>query len=180
MHAPAPLLSTQVIAALSSQSFSLDANIKAGNCQRMGNYLYFLYKSFTIIFIFIFYPANTLFLTADFIASFQLQNMTNKNIFIHHVYFWLNNPESENDKKALLKGLEKLSAVNTIRFFHIGEPANTNRDVIDRSYAVSWLLFFDNPEDQESYQTDPIHLAFIDECKHLWKKVQVYDSVSAL
>jgi hypothetical protein len=34
-------------------------------------------------------------------------------------------------------------------------------------------------QDQESYQSDPIHLKFVEECASLWKKVVVYDSVDA-
>jgi hypothetical protein len=102
-----------------------------------------------------------------------------KNIFFHHVYFWLNNPDSADDRKKLIEGLQKLSKVKTIKTFHIGKPAGTNRDVIDSSYSISWLLMFDNRADQDSYQTDPVHLKFIDECKHLWKKVLVYDSIDA-
>ncbi len=105
--------------------------------------------------------------------------MTAKNMFIHHVYFWLKNPSSEEDRSKLLDGLEKLSKVKTIKMFHIGKPADTNRDVIERSYSVSWMLIFENKEDQDSYQVDPIHLKFVDECKHLWSKVVVYDSVDA-
>jgi hypothetical protein len=56
-------------------------------------------------------------------------------------------------------------------------PAATNRDVIDTTYSVSWFLFFGNAADQGSYQTDPIHLKFVEECSMLWKKVVVYDSV---
>lgn len=109
----------------------------------------------------------------------EFEMTSSKNLFVHHVYFWLNNPESGEDLKKLLEGLNKLSKVKTIKMFHIGKPAGTNRDVIDSSYAVSWLLLFNNRADQDSYQTDPIHLKFIDECKHLWKKVVVYDSVDA-
>lgn len=99
------------------------------------------------------------------------------NMFVHHVYFWLNRPESAEDKQKLVEGLRKLSRVKTIKSFHIGQPADTNREVIDRSYAVSWLLIFDSKEAQDSYQSDPIHLKFIEECSSLWKKVVVYDSV---
>lgn len=102
------------------------------------------------------------------------------NIFIHHVYFWLHNPGSQADKQALLEGLQKLSTCKTIQQFHIGMPADTNRDVIDFSYSFSWCLFFANKEDEELYQVDPIHLNFIKECSHLWKKVLVYDSVDAV
>ncbi|WP_153799873.1 Dabb family protein [Foetidibacter luteolus] len=106
--------------------------------------------------------------------------MSNKGLFIHHVYFWLKNPGNTQDLQQLLDGLQKLSKTPSIQSFYIGKPANTNRDVIDSSYAASWLLFFASPQDQESYQTDPMHLDFIKECGHLWSKVVVYDSVDAL
>jgi hypothetical protein len=99
--------------------------------------------------------------------------------FIHHVYFWLETPDSAQDHAALLEGLQDLSAVPTIHQFHIGVPAATNRGVIDTSYAFSWLAVFLTPEDQDIYQSHPIHLHFVDSCKHLWKKVVVYDSVGA-
>lgn len=101
-----------------------------------------------------------------------------KNVFVHHVYFWLKNAGNTEDLNKLQAGLKKLSAVTTIRQFHIGKPADTNRDVIDRSYAVSWLAFFDTKADQDSYQSDPIHLKFVEECSALWQKVVVYDSVN--
>lgn len=100
-----------------------------------------------------------------------------KNVFIHHVYFWLAEPDNAEHKQRLIEGLNKLSAVKTIKEFYIGKPASTSREVIDSSYSVSWCLFFANAADQDSYQVDPIHLRFVDECKHLWKKVQVYDTI---
>src|SRR3954471_4497362 len=76
-------------------------------------------------------------------------------VFVHHVYFWLNNPDSQEDKAKLIAGLKKLAATaKTIQQHHIGVPSTTNRDVIDRSYAVSWLLFFKNKDEEEIYQTD--------------------------
>lgn len=104
-------------------------------------------------------------------------DMNAEKTFIHHVYFWLNNPESTQDLEQLIAGLKKLSKVSTIGSFHIGRPAPTNREVIDRSYAVSWCVFFNTAADQDSYQTDPIHLDFVKTCSHLWKKVVVYDSI---
>ncbi len=97
-------------------------------------------------------------------------------VFVHHVYFWLKNPSSTEDRDRLIAGLKKLASVKTIRQCHIGLPAATSRDVIDHSYSVSWLLFFKNKTDQDNYQTDPIHLNFVKECSPLWEKVIVYDS----
>ncbi len=99
------------------------------------------------------------------------------NIFIHHVYFWLKNPGNIADRDKLVEGLTKLSKASTIDQFHIGKPANTSREVIDSSYAVSWLLVFKDKASQDSYQVDPIHLKFIEECSSLWQKVVVYDSI---
>lgn len=107
-----------------------------------------------------------------------MTNLTSKEMFVHHVYFWLNNPGNKEDKARLVEGLKKLSKVNTIRMFHIGQPAGTNREVIDSSYDISWLVLFDDRPGQDSYQADPIHLDFIKECSSLWKRVVVYDSVN--
>lgn len=98
-------------------------------------------------------------------------------MFVHHVYFWLKNPQSIEDKAKLVAGLEKLSKVKNIDMFHIGQPAGTNREVIDTSYSVSWLLIFKDKAAQDAYQVDPIHLKFVEECAPLWQKVVVYDSV---
>lgn len=97
--------------------------------------------------------------------------------FIHHVYFWLNKPASREDRNKLVEGLKKLTAIQSISTSHIGMPADTNRDVIDSSYAISWLLTFNNRAEQDSYQVDPVHLRFVEECKHLWSRVVVYDTV---
>ena len=118
--------------------------------------------------------------SAGIFATNNESTMTAKNMFIHHVYFWLKNPSSEEDRKKLIEGLEKLTKVKMIKTFHIGKPADTNRDVIDRSYSVSWMLIFENKDAEESYQVDPIHLNFVETCKHLWDKVVVYDSVDAV
>jgi hypothetical protein len=100
-----------------------------------------------------------------------------ENKFIHHVYFWLKNAGNKADRAKLVEGLQKLSKVATIKTFHIGMPAGTNRDVIDTSYAVSWFVLFDTAADQDSYQVDPIHLKFVEECSPLRSKVVVYDTV---
>ena len=105
--------------------------------------------------------------------------MIEKNVFVHHVYFWLKNPLNEEAKKNLIEGLNILSGASVINGSHIGIPAETNREVIDSSYNISWLLIFKNKEDQDIYQTHPMHLQFIADCAHLWEKVVVYDTIAA-
>lgn len=100
-----------------------------------------------------------------------------KNTFTHHVYLWLNNKA---DLPKLIEGLNILVPISTIRYIHIGVPADTHRDVIERSYDASLLVIFDNKADHDAYQVDPIHDIFRDEyAGPLCKKVMVLDSVDA-
>lgn len=107
----------------------------------------------------------------------QLSTGAAGDMFVHHVYFYLKNKGNEADKAKLLEGLNKLAKVPTIKFVHIGSPATTDRSVIEKGYAVSWLCFFDNLADEEIYQKHPIHLKFVEDYSALWEKVIVYDSV---
>lgn len=98
------------------------------------------------------------------------------NTFVHHVHFWLKNKE---DKAKLIEGLKTLIPITHIRDMHIGVPADTNRDVIDRSYDVSLLLIFDDLVAEEAYQFDPTHIFFAENyAKPLCAKVVVQDSIN--
>jgi hypothetical protein len=99
---------------------------------------------------------------------------------IHHVFFWLNNPGSKADRDRLIAGLSTLRAIEVVQQLHIGVPASTEkREVVDNSYDVSELMVFASVEDQKRYQDHPLHLQFVKDCAHLWRKVVVYDAISA-
>ena len=96
--------------------------------------------------------------------------------FVHHVYFWLKN---KSDKPLLIEGLNMLVPISHIREIHIGAPAETYREVVDRSYDISLLLLFDNKEAHDAYQVDPVHEHFAKNyAKTLCEKVVVLDSVN--
>jgi hypothetical protein len=95
---------------------------------------------------------------------------------VHHVFFWLKNPDSVADRDALIAGLRRLAKIDVIRDLQIGVPASTEqRDVVDSSFQVSELMVFDNVVDQKTYQDHPLHKDFVAKCEHLWRKVVVYD-----
>jgi hypothetical protein len=99
---------------------------------------------------------------------------------VHHVFFWLKNPESKEDLARLLTGLRTLTKIETVRGAHFGVPASTEkRDVVDNSYSASEMLFFDDPAGQKIYQDHPIHKQFVADCSHLWQRVVVYDAIAA-
>lgn len=99
---------------------------------------------------------------------------------VHHVFFWLKNPDSNEDRVRLIEGLRTLSSIETVKAIHIGLPAATERrEVVDHSFSVSEILFFDDLAGQRTYQTHPVHKAFVDKCSHLWDRVVVYDVMAA-
>ena len=96
---------------------------------------------------------------------------------VHHVFFWLKDPANTADRDALIEGVRALSAIPGIRALHVGVPAAVEpRPVVDSSYSVSELLFFDSVEAQNTYQAHPLHQAFIARFSPLWSKVVVYDA----
>lgn len=97
---------------------------------------------------------------------------------IHHVFFWLKNPNSKEDLEKLIKGINTLKKTETMNDFRIGRPARTpKRDVVDDSYAVSLFTTFSNLMVHDTYQEHPVHKKFVTDYSHLWSKVQVYDSM---
>jgi hypothetical protein len=99
---------------------------------------------------------------------------TKDNKIAHQVYFWLKNPE---DRQKLIDGVNTLKKIKTVRQIHVGIVAGTEkRDVIDTSWGVSLLLFFDDIAGEAIYQTDPIHLDFVKNYSSLWNKVVIYDA----
>jgi len=99
---------------------------------------------------------------------------------VHHVFFWLKNPQSKEDLARLLEGLRTLAKIETVRGVHFGIPASTEkRDVVDNSFSASEVLFFDDLAGQKTYQDHAIHKKFVADCAHLWERVVVYDVISA-
>jgi Stress responsive A/B Barrel Domain len=99
---------------------------------------------------------------------------------VHHVFFWLKNPNSKEDLAKLLAGLRTLARIETVRGTHFGVPASTEkRDVVDNSFSASEILLFDDEAGQKTYQDHPIHKQFVADCSHLWERVVVYDAISA-
>lgn len=99
---------------------------------------------------------------------------------VHHVFFWLKNPQSKTDLESLLRGLRTLAQIEVVKAAHIGVPASTEqRSVVDSSYHASELLMFDDVVAQKAYQDHPVHLKFVAKCSHLWERVVVYDAIEA-
>ena len=102
----------------------------------------------------------------------------NTHKFIHVVNFWLKKELSDDEIKHFEKGVQSLSKVDSLTYFNVGSPADTDRPNIDRTYNYCLLTVFNDKAGHDAYQIHPVHLAFVDSCKHLWDKVLIYDSES--
>ena len=114
--------------------------------------------------------------------------MTIKPGFIHIVYFWLRENvgskdengkhERSKDAELLAEGARRhLSDIPGVLRIQVGFPAGTPREVVDNSYGVALMLEFAGMADHDLYQNHPDHHRFIEECRELWSKVQIYDTL---
>lgn len=96
-------------------------------------------------------------------------------MFSHVVIFWTD-PANPKATEELLAGADKyLKPIPGALHFHIGRMAPSHRPVVDQTYQVALNITFSDKKAQDDYQVHPEHLKFVDLCKHLWKKVTVYD-----
>jgi hypothetical protein len=113
-------------------------------------------------------------------TAMPITTMESKYPVVHHVFFWLKNPDSKEDKDKLIAGIKALKKIETVKDIHVGVVASTEkRDVVDTSWSVSELIFFSDVKGQATYQDHPLHLEFIKNCSALWEKVVVYDAIDA-
>jgi hypothetical protein len=98
-------------------------------------------------------------------------------MLVHSVFFWLKPELTDAQRAEFLRGLESLKGIAAIRQIYIGQPAATQkRPVIDDSYSYALTTIFDDLAGQDAYQVDPLHLAFVQNCKQFWTRVQIYDA----
>jgi len=98
--------------------------------------------------------------------------------FAHTVYFWLANPDQQEDRTAFETSLRKfLNHSGYAKTTFIGKPPKASREVVDGSFTYSLIVSFESAEAQQAYQVEAPHKLFIEESSHLWTKVIVYDSI---
>jgi Stress responsive A/B Barrel Domain len=96
---------------------------------------------------------------------------------VHTVLFWLKPELTAAQRAEFVRGVESLRGVKTVKALYVGAPAATpDRPVIDKSYSYCLTTIFDNIAAHDAYQVDPIHLAFVENHKTKWTRVQIYDA----
>ncbi len=96
-------------------------------------------------------------------------------MFVHSVYFWLKREMSSEAIAEFENDLESLQKVETVKQCFIGNPAATDRPIIDRTYDYALILAFENKAGHDTYQVHPIHETFVANNAAYFLKVQIYD-----
>jgi hypothetical protein len=97
-------------------------------------------------------------------------------MFSHVVIFWTD-PAKPGAADALVAGAQQyLSRAPGILHFHVGKMSPSPRAVVDQTYQVALNIVFDSKQSQDNYQSDPLHLEFVEKVfKPNCAKVVVYD-----
>ena len=91
---------------------------------------------------------------------------------VHNVYFWLKNNEKDSSFEA---GLHQLSQDPRIKNSYIGSPSTTRADHIDSSYTYGLVFIFADLAAHDAYQAGSLHTQFLDDHRHKWEKVIVFN-----
>ena len=94
---------------------------------------------------------------------------------IHNVYFWLKDDQSNESRAEFEEGLAWLTGDAAVSVGYFGQPAGTQRDVIENSYSYGLVLAFEDMAAHDRYQEGAAHLRFLDKNMEKWSKVVVYD-----
>ena len=98
-------------------------------------------------------------------------------MLVHTVYFWLKPELTAAQRAEFRRGVESLGGIKAVEKVHVGTPAATERrPIIDHTYSVALTVLCQNVAAHDAYQVDPIHLAFVEQFKTFWTRVQIYDA----
>ena len=96
-------------------------------------------------------------------------------MFIHCVFFWLNQPSEESRRAMNDDAVSLLSNIPGVKHLWVGRPAMTPRDVVDNSYDIGICVVLDDAAAHDVYQAHRQHKEFGTRHKPNWKRLQVYD-----
>ncbi len=98
-------------------------------------------------------------------------------MLVHTVYFWLKPKLTLVERAEFRRGVESLARIKSVEKVYVGAPAAVpDRPVVDKTFDVSLTVICKNVAAHNAYQADPIHVAFNEKFRALWKRVQVYDA----
>ena len=95
----------------------------------------------------------------------------------HNVYFWLDEPLSDDDKVAFEGGLGALFEIDVVSTGSFGRAAETpERPVTHNSFDYALVLEFESVDQHNAYQIHPEHDVFVEKFGPWFKEIRVFDT----
>ena len=98
-------------------------------------------------------------------------------MLVHTVYFWLKPELTEAQRADFRRGVASLGTIKAVQAVYVGQPAKTpKRPIIEDTYSIALTVICKDIAAHDAYQVDPVHLAFVNQFKTYWSRVQIYDA----
>lgn len=98
-------------------------------------------------------------------------------MLVHTVFFWLKAELTPAQAAEFRRGLESLAGIKSVESLHVGTPAAVaDRPIVDKSFSFALTILCRDVAAHDAYQSDPLHVAFVNRFKPFWTRVQIYDA----
>jgi hypothetical protein len=99
-------------------------------------------------------------------------------MLIHTVYFWLKPELTDAQRAEFRRGVESLAGIPSVEKLYVGAPAMgiPARPVVDQSFSIGLTAVMRDVAGHDIYQKHPLHLAFLENFRTFWTRVQIYDA----
>ncbi len=102
----------------------------------------------------------------------------NEMMLVHNVFFTVRDRSPEYAAQLVAACDKWLTDHPGTLFYAAGTLSDLDREVNDRDFDVGLHLVFENRQAHDAYQVSERHQQFIEQNRHLWTKVRVFDSVA--
>lgn len=95
----------------------------------------------------------------------------------HIVLVWLKRPGNAADRSTVIAATKKFQAeIQGIQHLSVGQVVPSDRDIVDDSFDVGFVMRFANKDDMTAYEKHAVHVNTVKEkLLPLAKKILVYD-----
>ena len=95
---------------------------------------------------------------------------------VHVVFVWLKEPGNSLHRERIIDASRKFSDIPGVLEVRVGEPIESDRDIVDDSFDIGLYMTFATPEALQRYLVDETHQAAVQEIlRPLSARLLVYD-----
>lgn len=94
---------------------------------------------------------------------------------VHVVLLWLKEPGNLEQRQRFINACRHFVAIPGVIDLRIGQPAMSDRKIVDDSFDVGLYVIVENKQALENYLTHPLHTEAVNIAKPIAKRFLAYD-----